>query len=412
MVCIEIVLIYFAKNYMLMSNQFPKVVLKSGRERSLERFHLWVFSGAIKSIEANPVDGDIVEVCDNRGNYLATGHFQRGSIMVRIFSFKKTDAGKSFWREKFAGALSYRRAAGFLNDPATNVFRLIHGEGDGCPGLIVDYYNGALVLQAHSVGMYKHRTLFAEILASLDGLTVTSVYDKSDSTLNSAGEDASSKFLTGNAEMATVLENGFTFEVDIVQGQKTGFFIDQRENRRLLQRYSKGKKVVNLFSYTGGFSAYAAAGGAEQIDSVDASEKAVQLAEKNMEINFGAADHHRYIAEDVFDFLKNSTETYDLMVVDPPAFAKHRQALDNALKAYRRLNEAAIRKLNAGGFLFTFSCSQVVAPDDFRTAVFAAAAAAGRPARIIHQMTQPPDHPINIFHPEGQYLKGLVVFVE
>ncbi len=406
------VLIYFAEKYHPMNDHFPKVILKSGRERSLERFHLWVFSGAIKSIEGKPDDGDIVEVYNNSGHYLATGHFQHGSIMVRIFSFRKTDAGRDFWQEKFAGALSYRKQAGFLSDPSTNVFRLIHGEGDGLPGLIIDYYNSTVVLQAHSVGMYKHREMFAEILTSLDGLIVTSVNDKSESTLNSAGENSASKFLKGNAETATVLENGLTFEVDIVKGQKTGFFIDQRENRRLLQGYSKGKKVANLFSYTGGFSVYAAAGGATMVDSVDSSERAIELARKNLELNKGASESHRFFAEDVFDFLKQTTETYDVIVVDPPAFAKHRQALDNALKAYRRLNEAAIQKLNPGGFLFTFSCSQVVAAHDFRTAIFSAAAAAGRPARIIHQMTQPPDHPINIFHPEGQYLKGLVVFVE
>jgi len=395
-----------------MNNHFPKVVLKSGRERSLERFHLWVFSGAVRSIEGKPTDGDIVEVHDNRGNYLATGHFQHGSIMVRIFSFKKTDAGMQFWREKFAAALSYRRAAGFLSDPSTNVFRLIHGEGDGCPGLIVDYYNGTAVLQAHSVGMYRHREMFAEILTSLDGITVITVYDKSESTLNSAGENPASKYLKGNTETATVLENGLTFLVDFVHGQKTGFFIDQRDNRGLLRRYCRGKKVANLFSYTGGFSVYAATGGAILVDSVDASEKAMELARKNMASNVDLAESHRFFADDVFAFLKQTTGRYDVIIVDPPAFAKHRQALDNAVKAYRRLNEAAMQKLTPGGFLFTFSCSQVVSSNDFRTAVFSAAAATGRPARIVHQLGQPADHPVNIYHPEGEYLKGLVVFVE
>jgi len=395
-----------------MNNHFPKVVLKSGRERSLERFHLWVFSGAVKSIEGKPADGDIVEVHDNRGNYLATGHFQHGSIMVRVFSFKKTDAGMQFWTKKFMAALSYRRASGFLSDPSTNIFRLIHGEGDGFPGLIVDYYNGTAVIQAHSVGIYRHREMFAEILTSLEGLTVTAVYDKSESTLNSAGENSSSKFLKGTAETATVLENGLTFLVDFVHGQKTGFFIDQRDNRGLLRRYCHGNKVANLFSYTGGFSVYAATGGAMMVDSVDASEKAIELARKNMESNVGVSEKYRFFVDDVFSFLKQTTEKYDVIVVDPPAFAKHRQALDNALKAYRRLNEAAMQKLNPGGFLFTFSCSQVVTSADFRTAVFSAAAATGRPARIVHQLIQPADHPINIYHPEGEYLKGLVVYVE
>lgn len=395
-----------------MNFQFPKVVLKSGRERSLERFHLWVFSGAVKSIQGNPADGDIVEVYANNGTYLATGHFQKGSIMVRIFSFKKTDAGKQFWKGKFADALSYRSRTGILTDPDTNIFRLIHGEGDGLPGLIVDYYNEVCVLQAHSVGMYLHREMFAEILMELPGLKVTAVYDKSESTLNSAGKNAGSNFLRGDNQKTVVRENGYQFEVDIVHGQKTGFFVDQRENRKLLQNFSKGKTVANLFCYTGGFSVYAAGGGAVKVDSVDASEKAVLLAKSNMETNFGASQQYRFITEDVFDFLKNNNESYDVIVLDPPAFAKHRQALDNALKAYRRLNEAAIRKLSHGGLLFTFSCSQVVTQDDFRLAVFSACVSTGRPSRIVHQLTQPADHPINIYHPEGAYLKGLVVFVE
>lgn len=394
-----------------MSFQFPKVTLKSGRERSLERFHLWVFSGAIKSVAGKPADGDIVEVFSNNGNYLATGHFQNGSIMVRIFSFKATDAGKDFWKEKFQKAIDFRRKIHFFDDPTTNVFRLIHGEGDGFPGLIVDFYNGVAVLQAHSVGMFLHRELFTEILMDILGDKITAVYDKSESTLNTAKEQSIGNFLQGSADRVLILENGNQFEIDIREGQKTGFFIDQRENRKLLQGYCDGKKVANLFSYTGGFSVYAGRGGATQIVSVDASEKAVRLAQTNMELNFGKSDHHRFLTDDVFDFLKNESALYDVIVLDPPAFAKHRQSLDNALKAYRRLNEAAIRKLLPGGILLTFSCSQVVTPDDFRLAVFAAAVAVGRSVRILHQMTQPADHPINIYHPEGQYLKGLVLFV-
>ncbi|MBE0639622.1 MAG: class I SAM-dependent rRNA methyltransferase [Bacteroidales bacterium] len=392
--------------------QFPKVTLKSGRERSLERFHLWVFSGAIKSIAGKPSDGDIVEVYSNNGEYLATGHFQNGSIMVRIFSFQKTEADNTFWQEKFLKAINFRRSIGFFDNPETNVFRLIHGEGDGFPGLIVDFYNGVAVLQAHSVGMYQHRELFAEILTEILGEQITAVYDKSEGTLNTAREQATGDFLKGSAEKVIVLENGNQFEIDIREGQKTGFFIDQRENRKLLQGYCNRKKVANLFSYTGGFSVYAGRGRAIQIDSVDASEKAVHLAQTNMELNFGQHEKHRFLTDDVFDFLRNENSQYDVIVLDPPAFAKHRQSLDNALKAYRRLNEAAIRKLTPGGVLFTFSCSQVVTPDDFRLSVFAAAAAVGRPVRILQQMTQPADHPINIYHPEGQYLKGLVLFVE
>ncbi len=395
-----------------MSFQFPKVVLKSGRERSLERFHHWVFSGAIKSIIGKPADGDIVEVFSNSNKYLATGHFQNGSIMVRIFSFQKTEADKAFWQDKFLKAITFRKSIGFFDNPETNVFRLIHGEGDGFPGLIVDFYNGVAVVQAHSVGMYLHRKLFAEILMEILGDKITAVYDKSESTLNTAKELSPGAFLQGNAEKVIVLENGIQFEIDIREGQKTGFFIDQRENRKLLQGYCKGKTVANLFSYTGGFSVYAGRGGAAQIVSVDASEKAVRLAQTNMELNFGKSENHRFEVADVFDFLKNETAHFDVIVLDPPAFAKHRQSLDNALKAYRRLNEAALRKLNSGGILFTFSCSQVVSPDDFRLAVFSAAAAVGRPVRILHQTTQPSDHPINLYHPEGQYLKGLVLFVE
>lgn len=392
-----------------MSKTFPKVILKSGRERSLERFHLWVFSGAIKQITGKPEDGDIVEVFGNDGRYLATGHFQQGSIMVRIFSFQQTDAGKAFWKDKFENAISFRRALGFIENPFTNVFRLIHGEGDGLPGLIVDFYNGVAVIQAHSAGMYRHRELFGEILTELLLEKITAVYDKSETTLNSA-EPGSGAFLKGKAENIIVSENGSRFEVDVREGQKTGFFIDQRENRKLLENYCRGKRVANLFCYSGGFSVFAARGGANSVESVDSSAKAMKLARINMELNIGEQANHHFFTEDVFEFLKKQTEPYDIIVLDPPAFAKHRQALDNALKAYRRLNEAAIRLLKPGGFLFTFSCSQAVTTEDFRLALFSAAAATGREIRIIHQLTQGADHPVNIYHPEGEYLKGLVIY--
>ncbi len=392
-----------------MNKPFPKVILKSGRERSLERFHLWVFSGAIKQISGTPVDGDIVEVFGNDGRYLATGHYQQGSIMVRIFSFKQTDAGKAFWQMKFENAISFRKALGFTENSSTNVFRLIHGEGDGLPGLIVDFYNGVAVIQAHSTGMYRHRELFGEILMEILPGKATAVYDKSESTLNSA-EPGSGAFLKGDSGTVVVTENGNRFEVDVRQGQKTGFFIDQRENRKLLENYCQGKRVANLFCYSGGFSVYAARGGASSVDSVDSSAKAMKLARINMELNFGEMENHHFFTDDVFEFLKRQTAPYDVIVLDPPAFAKHRQALGNALKAYRRLNEAAIRLLKPGGFLFTFSCSQVVTTEDFRLAVFSAAATIGREIRVVHQLSQGADHPINIYHPEGEYLKGLVIY--
>jgi len=392
---------------------FPKIILKSGRERSLNRFHLWVFSGAIKKIEGKPEDGDVVEVYTNNIEFLATGHFQNGSIMVRIFSFEQTDTGEDFWVQKFGKAISYRKKLGFFDNPETNVFRLIHGEGDGMPGLIADFYNGVIVVQAHSVGMFRMRQLFAKAFKTLLSDKIVAIYDKSDSTLNMADKgEGNDNFLDGSIGFAQVLEYGNKFEIDFRDGQKTGFFVDQRENRRLLQNYCHGKTVANIFGYTGGFSVYAAKGGATLTDTIDVSEKAIKLAEKNMKLNFEEQPQHRYFAEDAFAFLKETESKYDVIVLDPPAFAKHQQVLDNALKAYRRINEAAIHKLNPGGILFTFSCSQVVSKDDFRKAIFSAAANTGRNARIMHQLPQPADHPINIYHPEGEYLKGLVLFVE
>ncbi len=354
----------------------------------------------------------MVEVYSAADKYLATGHIQNGSIMVRIFSFVQTDAGQDFWKEKFEHAFALRRELGFFDSSQTNVFRLVHGEGDGFPGLIVDFYNGVVVLQAHSVGMWKMRHRFAEVIRDLLGDKVRAIYDKSESTLHEADAGDSDNFLFGHEDIATVDEYGHRFQVDFREGQKTGFFIDQRENRKLLGHYCKGKEVANIFSYTGGFSVYAAAVGALSVDSVDASEKAIELARRNMEINFGEKTSHRYYAMDAFEFFKQNKKHYDVIVLDPPAFAKHQAALNNALKAYRRINETAIRQLSAGGLLFTYSCSQVVTKEDFRKAVFSAAAATGRPVRILHQLNQPADHPVNIYHPEGEYLKGLVLHVE
>jgi len=393
-------------------NQFPKVFLKPNRDRSLKRFHLWVFSGAIKGLKGKAEEGDVVEVYDNNGNYLATGHIQNGSISVRIFSFQQTDAGKEFWKSKFEKAITLRKTLGFIGSNDTNVFRLVHGEGDGFPGLIVDFYNGVVVFQAHSIGMWRHREMFTELLVELLGEKVIAVYDKSASTLNEVEYEEDTHFLYGSSENIQVKEYGHSFEVDFEKGQKTGFFIDQRENRKLLSNYCADKKVANIFGYTGGFSVYAAAAGAKLVDTLDSSERAITLARKNMNINFGEQEHHRYFTQEAFDFLKAPPEKYNVIVLDPPAFAKHQQALNNALKAYRRINEAAIRNLEPGGILFTFSCSQAVSKEDFRKSVFTAAANTGRQVKILHQLTQPADHPINIYHPEGEYLKGLVLFVE
>jgi 23S rRNA (cytosine1962-C5)-methyltransferase len=393
-----------------MPNDLPKVTLKSGRERALRRFHLWVFSGAIQSISGKPDEGELVEVFSASGEYVATGHIQSGSIMVRIVSFERTDGGEDFWRCKIEKALAVRKTVGFVDNPQTNVFRLIHGEGDGMPGLIADYYNGVVVLQAHDTGMWRRRQFFAKILSNLSGLKVHAVYDKSENTLNAANDQDG--FLFGNADAGEVTEYGHRFIIDFREGQKTGFFIDQRENRRLLGNYAHGKKVANVFGYTGGFSVYAAAVGATQVDTVDASAKAIEFAKQNMALNGFDNEAHQYFTMDAFAFFQQQQNKYDMIVLDPPAFAKHRDALPNALKAYRRINESAIAAIAPGGLLFTFSCSQVVTPEDFRTAVFTAALASGRSCRILHRMTQPADHPINIYHPEGEYLKGLVLQIE
>jgi len=393
-------------------HEFVKVFLKPGREKSIQRFHLWIFSGAIAGIKGKATEGDIVEVVDSKGNYLATGHIQNGSITVRLFSFEQTDAKKDFWTTKIRQALELRKSLGFTDNPETNVYRLIHGEGDGLPGLIIDIYKDVAVIQAHSIGMWQQRAMFAEILKDLFGEKLVAVYDKSDSSLNTAEEETGGEFLLGESQNVVVSEYGNQFEIDFREGQKTGFFIDQRENRHLLSQYCQGKRVANLFAYTGGFSVYAARGNARLIDSLDASERAMKLAQKNMELNFEASPQHRYFTQDAFGFFKDAKEKYDVIVLDPPAFAKHKQALTNALKAYRRLNEAAMNCLTPGGILFTFSCSQVVSKEDFRTALFSAAAATGRSVKILHQLNQPADHPINIYHPEGEYLKGLVLFVE
>ena len=392
-----------------------KVILKPKKEESLLRFHPWVFSGAIHSIQGKPAEGDLVEVFDCRDNFLATGHYQIGSIAVRIVSFRQQEITASFWEKRIARAYEMRCALGLVA-AENNTYRLVHGEGDSLPGLIVDVYDDTAVMQAHSIGMHETRHELAKAIVKMVP-EVKNVYYKSETTLPfKAPVDPEDGYLIGSdTKKYTALENGLQFNVDWLRGQKTGFFIDQRENRALLERYSKGKSVLNMFCYTGGFSVYAMRGGANLVHSVDSSAKAMEITDKNIALNFGNDSRHTSYAEDAFKFLngiQDSGVKYDLIVLDPPAFAKHREALRNALKGYKRLNAKAFEQIKPGGILFTFSCSQVVSREQFRLAVFSAAAESGRNVRILHQVTQPADHPVNIYHPEGEYLKGLVLWVE
>ncbi len=392
-----------------------KVILKPKKEESLLRFHPWVFSGAIHSIQGKPAEGDLVEVFDCRDNFLATGHYQIGSIAVRIVSFRQQEITASFWEKRIARAYEMRCALGLVT-AENNTYRLVHGEGDSLPGLIVDVYDDTAVMQAHSIGMHETRHELAKAIVKMVP-EVKNVYYKSETTLPfKAPIDPEDGYLIGSdTKKYTALENGLQFNVDWLRGQKTGFFIDQRENRALLERYSKGKSVLNMFCYTGGFSVYAMRGGASLVHSVDSSAKAMEITDKNIALNFGNDSRHTSYAEDAFKFLngiQDSGVKYDLIVLDPPAFAKHREALRNALKGYKRLNAKAFEQIKPGGILFTFSCSQVVSREQFRLAVFSAAAESGRNVRILHQVTQPADHPVNIYHPEGEYLKGLVLWVE
>ena len=395
-----------------------RIILKKGREASLLRFHPWVFSGAVASISGNPSEGDLVEVFSSGGEFLATGHYQKGSITVRVLSFEPGKIGDSFWEDSIRQALQAREAAGLFGSGSTDCFRLVHGEGDNLPGLIVDYYNGVCVMQAHSVGMFRSREEIAGALRSVLGDSLKAVYDKSSGTAPfKAGLALGDTYLyrapSFNDDEQTVLENGHRFFVNWTTGQKTGFFLDQRENRALVERLSRGRRVLNLFCYTGGFTVYALAGGALYVDSVDSSQRAIDMVERNVALNGFYAGVNTSYCTDAIDFLHSVPQgAYDLMIVDPPAFAKHRGALDNALRAYQRLNAAAIAKAAHGALVFTFSCSQVVDKEAFALAVFSAAASTGRKVRIFDRLCQPADHPVNIYHPEGEYLKGLLLYVE
>ncbi len=391
-----------------------RLYLKRGKEQSLERFHPWVFSGAVAKIEGDPCNGDIVKVYSSGNVFLGTGHFQRGSIMVRILSFDDREINASFWQETIGKAYDARHALGLTGNPDTTCYRLVHGEGDFLPGLVIDIYGSTAVVQTHSAGMNRSRKEIASALQSVYGGNLTAIYSKSTSLAEFEGEN-DYLYRRGGAVMngggpAEVMENGCRFYVDWEKGQKTGFFLDQRDNRALVRRYAKGKDVLNLFCYTGGFSVYAMAGGAKSVVSVDSSEYAVSAAADNLALN---GFDEKCVCTDAIDYLKEiEPDRYDLMIVDPPAFAKHLSAKQNALRAYKRLNALAIEKVRRGGIVFTFSCSQVVDKFDFALAVFSAAALARRRVRIIHRLTQPADHPVSIYHPEGEYLKGLVLYVE
>ena len=395
-----------------------KVILKKGREESLRRFHPWVFSGAIAQIVGTPAEGDVVGVYASDGEYLAAGHYQIGSIAVRILSFDADVLSPDYWKEMIGRALQVRRAAGLADAEETNCYRLVHGEGDNLPGLIIDYYDGVCVMQAHSVGMFRAKKQISEALVAVYGDALKAVYDKSSGTAPfKAGLDLVDGYLYRRPDFVDdeqlVFENGHRFLVNWTEGQKTGFFLDQRENRALVGRLSSGRRVLNLFCYTGGFSIYALGAGAVHVDSVDSSRKAMDMVDKNVVLNGFNQDLHTSYCADAIDFLKNAPEdAYDLMIVDPPAFAKHRGALQNALRAYQRLNAAAISKVAPGGLVFTFSCSQVVDKEAFALAVFSAAAQTGRSVRILDRLCQPADHAVNIYHPEGEYLKGLLLYVE
>jgi 23S rRNA (cytosine1962-C5)-methyltransferase len=389
------------------------ITLKSGKEISILRRHPWIFSGAIKNIDGKPSEGEIVTVVDNHGNFLAQGHYQPNSIMVRVLSFEAKAINQDFWTNRVAAAYRMRKALGLAGSAETNVYRLIHGEGDGLPGLIIDIYDQTAVVQFHTTGMYLARNEIFKALDEVLGDSITTIYDKSEGTMPFKGPvKPQNEFIKGSQTSCVVKEHGNLFKVDWAEGQKTGFFVDQRENRKLVQEYAKGRKVLNMFGYTGGFSVYALCGGAELVHSVDVSKVAIEMTNINVDLNFPNDPRHEAFATDAFAYLNDIQDKYDLIILDPPAFAKHQNVLDNALQGYKKLNQKAIEQIKPGGLLFTFSCSQVVSKENFRKSVFAAAANARRNVSILYQVSQPADHSVSIFHPEGEYLKGLICYVE
>lgn len=392
---------------------YKQIFLKRGKEESLKRFHPWIFSGAIHHMDEGIEEGETVRVITAAGEFIAVGHYQIGSIAVRVLSFEDIEINTDFWCERLQSALDVRIGVGIADSPINNTYRLVHGEGDYLPGLVIDCYGSTAVMQAHSVGMHVCRNEICQALVQVMGDRIANVYYKSETTLPyKADLHQENGFLVGGDASNVAMENGLKFHIDWLRGQKTGFFVDQRENRSLLEQYAKGKSVLNMFCYTGGFSVYAMRGDAKQVHSVDSSAKAIELTYDNVALNFPDDARHEAFCEDAFKYLDEHDQQYDLIVLDPPAFAKHRAALRNALKGYTRLNVKGLQRIKKGGILFTFSCSQVVTKDNFRNAVFTAAAQVGRKVRILHQLHQPADHPINIYHPEGEYLKGLVLYVE
>ncbi len=393
---------------------YKKIYLKPKREDSLRRFHPWVFSGAVAHKDETLEEGEIVNVYTSGGEFIAVGHYQIGSIEVRVLSFTEEEINENFWLKNVEAAFRMRKSLGLVSEN-NNSYRLIHGEGDNLPGLIVDIYGNTAVLQSHSVGMHTCRMAIADAVKSIMAGIIENIYYKSETTLPyKAGLGAENEYILGGSHVDNIaIENGLKFKADWLKGQKTGFFTDQRDNRSLLEKYSNGKSVLNMFCYTGGFSFYAMRGGAKSVCSVDSSAKAIVLTEENVNLNFPGDKRHTALADDAFKFLGNMQNgEYDLIILDPPAFAKHRGAIKNALQGYKRLNAVAFEKIAKGGILFTFSCSQVISKDAFRLAIFSAAAQSGRSVKILHQLTQPADHPVNIYHPEGEYLKGLVLYVE
>ncbi|WP_029904844.1 class I SAM-dependent rRNA methyltransferase [Prevotella sp. 10(H)] len=393
---------------------YKKIRLKPKKEESLKRFHPWIFSGAVQQKDNDLTEGEVVSVYTSADEFIAVGHYQVGSIEVRVLSFEEEEINASFWEKRLSSALDLRKAAGLISDN-NNSYRLVHGEGDNLPGLIIDIYAETAVIQSHSVGMHESRMMICEALKAVLGDSLKNIYYKSETTLPfKANLGAENEYLHGGKDVNEIaIENGLKFYPDWIKGQKTGFFVDQRDNRSLLEHYAKGRSVLNMFCYTGGFSFYAMRGDAKLVHSVDSSSKAIMLTNKNIEINFLEDKRHEAFAEDAFKYLaKVKEDEYDLIILDPPAFAKHRGAIKNALQGYKRLNAAAFERIAKGGIIFTFSCSQVISKEAFRLAVFSAAAMTGRKVRILHQLTQPADHPVNIYHPEGEYLKGLVLYVE
>ena len=392
---------------------YKSIYLKKGKEESLKRFHPWIFSGAIHHMDDNIEEGELVNIFTASNEFIAVGHYQIGSIAIRVLTFSKVEISYDFWCDRLSSALKMRQNVGIADNNVNNTYRLVHGEGDYLPGLVIDCYGETAVMQAHSVGMHVCREEICRALIKVMGERIKHVYYKSETTLPFKAElGQENGFMYGGTDNDIAIENGLKFHVDWLRGQKTGFFVDQRENRNLLEHYAKGKSVLNMFCYTGGFSVYAMRGQAKLVHSVDSSAKAVELTNRNIALNFPDDLRHEAFCEDAFKYLDNNDNKYDLIILDPPAFAKHRAALRNALKGYTRLNVKGLQRIKHGGILFTFSCSQVVSKEHFRNAVFTAAAQAGRKVRILHQLHQPADHPINIYHPEGEYLKGLVLYVE